>query len=150
MTILKVPNTTQTTAVTAEEGVSLTTCAANLLDCRTTTMTINNVTFGTPGTRPLAQFLEATLLRDASTIAKGAQIDSAVLYYKHDLIGTGFGEEILSCADISLPKLQTPCEDRNLRKAFPKRNTTKTPVAPGFESDWRFVIYLFDNGRITN
>ena len=149
VTILRAPSTVQAVTATVEEGVSLSQCSADLLDCRTTTMTIPS-TFGVAGTRPLSQFLEVTILRDGSTIAKGAKIDSAVLYYKHDPNAPGLGNAIQSCADLTLPMAGVPCEDRALRTAYPKKGTPKSPVPAGFESDWKFVIYLYDNGRITN
>lgn len=149
VSILKAPSTVQAVTATVEEGVSLSQCSADLLDCRTTTMTIPS-TFGVEGTRPLSQFLEVTILRDGSTIAKGAKIDSARLYYKHDPNTPGLGDEIQSCTDLTLPQAGKPCEDRTQRTAFPKKGTPKSPVPAGFESDWKFVVYLYDNGRITN
>jgi hypothetical protein len=149
VSILRAPSTTQSVTATVVEGVSLSQCSADLLDCRTTTMTIPS-TFGVAGTRPLSQFLEVTILRDASTIAKGAKIDAATLYYKHDPDAPGFGNPVQSCTDLTLPKAGVPCEDRTQRKEYPRKNTPKTPVSPGYESDWRFIIYLQDNGRITN
>jgi hypothetical protein len=150
VTIVKVPSTGQTAKATVLEDSSVSQCAPDLLDCRTSTLTIDGITFGDTGERPLSVFLEVTLRRDATTIAKGAKIDTAVLYYKHDPEVVGLGVPIASCADTSLPKLETPCEDLTKRKAYPKRNTGKTPVGAGFEADWEFVIYLHDNGRITN
>jgi hypothetical protein len=158
VTIVKIPKTLQATTATVEEGVSLSTCAADLIDCRTSTLTVLASTFGEPGQRPLVDpttgnspFLQITLLRDASTIAKGAKIDSAILYYKHDPNAPGLGEAIQSCADTTLPKLHTPCEDRAQRVAYPSKSRPKdSPVPAGFAGDWKFVIYLYDNGRITN
>lgn len=150
VTILKAPSTSVGAVATVVEEVLLSQCSPDLLDCRTTTMTIPT-TFGTPGGRPLSQFLEVTILRDASTIAKGAKIDTARLYYKHDVNSPGLGDEIVACtADLTLPKAGVPCEDRSQRIAFPKKGTPKAPVAAGFESDWKFIIYMHDNGRITN
>lgn len=149
VSILKAPSTAQAVTATVEEGVSLSQCSADLLDCRTTTMTIPS-SFGVAGTRPFSQFLEVTLLRDASTIAKGAKIDSAVLYYKHDPNAAGLGDPIQSCTDLTLPKAGVPCEDRTQRTAYGRKSLPKSPVPAGFEGDWKFIIYLHDNGRITN
>jgi hypothetical protein len=155
VTIVKAPSVPLGTTATVVEDVAVSQCSPDLLDCRTTTMTIPS-TFGTPGARPLVDaagnspFLRVTILRDASTIAKGAKIDAAVLYYKHDPDAPGLGDVIQSCDDLTLPKAGVPCEDRSQRLEYPKKNTPKTPVTPGFESDWRFIIYLHDNGRITN
>lgn len=157
VTILKAPSGLQAVTATVVEDVSLSQCSADLLDCRTTTMTIET-TFGTPGQRPLVDsvtgnspFLQVTILRDASTIARGAKIDSAVLYYKHDPNTPGLGDRIESCAvDLTLPKAGVPCEDLAQRKAYAKKSTKNSPVPAGFEGDWKFIIYLHDNGRITN
>jgi hypothetical protein len=151
VTQVKVPgSTTATTAEIAENlAADLTTCAqaGDLTTCNTSSISIPNVTFGTPGTRPLTQFLEITLIRDASTISKSAKISSAVVYYRKNSTDP-LGTPVRSCAsDPTLPKPGEPCEDLTQRKEFPKRNTGRTPVAPGFESDWKFVIYANDNGR---
>lgn len=161
VSILRAPSTAQAVTATVEEGASVSTCSTGPLDCRTTTMAIPS-TFGVAGTRPLSQFLEVTILRDASTIARGAKIESAVLYYVHsdtdppmctgaDL--TAFGCVIRSCDDTSqgaLPQAGKPCEDRSQRTAYGKKSLPKSPVPAGYEGDWKFIIYLQDNGRITN
>lgn len=152
VTKVKLPGTgtgTGTTATIAEIVVP-TTCAADLLTCSTSTLTIPGSTFGTAGTRPLTQFLEITLLRDASTIANGAKIESARIYYKKIPESPGLGDEVLSCADATLPRASSPCEDRTQRYAYPRKSTGKAPVPAGFEGDWKFVIYAFDNGRYSN
>lgn len=144
-TIVRVPaNVSFSTTAAVSETVDPVTCAADLLTCNRSTLTI-------PGSFSTAP-LQITLRRDASTIAKGAKIDSARVYYRH--IETASDFEVPSCADPSyvpaLPQPGVPCEDRTMRKAYPKKSTPKSPVASGFEGDWEFVIYAIDNGRYTN
>lgn len=143
-TVVRVPaNVTFTTKAVVVESVDPVTCAADLLTCNRSDLTIPG-TFSTP--------LQITLRRDASTIAKGAKIESASIYYRHLPTDTDFN--VPSCADPiyvpALPQPGVPCEDRTLRKAYPKKGTPKSPVPAGFEGDWEFVIYAVDNGRYTN
>jgi hypothetical protein len=148
VTKVNVPSTSLASTGTIEEVVSAVTCAPDLLTCSTSQLTIPSSTFGIAGTRPLSQFLEVTLLRDASTIAKGAKIDSAVIYYKK--LDTDTFEPVLACTDTTygaLPKLGRPCEDRTQRYAYPKKSSPKAQVPAGFEGDWKFVIYAVDNGK---
>jgi hypothetical protein len=145
VTKVKVPAGALATTAVVEEEVSLITCAPDLLTCSTSTVTIPSATFGSAGTRPLSQFLEITLLRDQSTIAKGAKIGSAVVYYKKE--GDPNYVVVQSCADLTLPMAGTPCEDLTQRFAYPKKSTGKAPVPAGFEGDWRFVFYASDNGK---
>lgn len=147
VTKVKVPAGAQATTAVVEEEVLLSTCAADLLNCATSTLTIPSATFGSAGARPLSQFLEITLLRDQSTISKGAKIGSAVVYYKKDPNAEGLGVPVQSCADLTLPMADTPCEDRTQRYAYARKSTGKAPVPAGYEGDWRFVIYAFDNGK---
>jgi hypothetical protein len=154
VTKVKLPAQGASTASTATivETVSNINCEAqapDLLTCSDSTLTIPGSTFGTAGTLGLSQFLEVTVLRDASTIAKGAKIASAVLYYQHD--SSEPVQIVLSCTDTSdgqLPKLNRPCEDRTQRYAYPRKSTGKVPVEAGYEGDWKFVVYLANNGRI--
>jgi len=136
-------NITVSTTATVVETVTPGGCAADLLTCNTSTLTI-------PGS--FSSLLEITLRRDASTIAKGAKIDSARIDYQHT--STSATIEVPSCTDTSfsgpLPLSGIPCEDRSLRKAYPKKSTPKSPVPAGFEGDWEFVIRALDNGRYTN
>ena len=150
VTKVKLPSTGTATTAKIEEKVVLTTCAADLLTCSTSTLTIPG-TFGAAGASPSAQFLEITLLRDASTIARGAKIESARIYYTTttDSNIVDFGAEVRSCADGG-PQSASPCEDRTQRYAYPRKSTGKAPVPAGFEGDWKFVIYAFDNGRYSN
>jgi hypothetical protein len=161
VTIVKIPSTSQATTATVEENVLASTCAGDLIDCRTSTLTIPVGTFGAEGARPLrdptgnSPFLEITLLRDASTISKGARIASAIVYYRHDLTDPDLfplPKDIVPPCDSTsfgvLPRAGQLCEDLAQRLEYPKRNTSRTPVAAGFESDWRFVFYAFDNGKL--
>jgi hypothetical protein len=135
------------------EEVGVSTCAGDLLTCSTSQLTIPGITFCNaldPGFA-LANCLEITLLRDSSTIVKGAKIDSARVYYRK--LETDSYQEVLSCTDTSfgpLPQPGRPCEDRTQRLEYPRKNTPKTSVAAGYESDWRFVIYAGDNGKYSN
>lgn len=169
VTILKAPAPAQGSSVssvaTVVETASGSQCSPELFDCRSATLTIlttesEKTTFGVAGARPLSQFLEVTILRDSRTIAKGANIKTARLFYNPDPVGDpGFiGEEILSCDDkslsdpsVRLPRANKPCEDRTQRMAFPTKGTPKSPLLdPEQAADWRFVVYMYDNGRITN
>jgi hypothetical protein len=47
-----------------------------------------------------------------------------------------------------LPTPKHPCIQS--RKAYPTQNSYKSPVPPGLEGDWEFVIRALDNGRYTN
>lgn len=148
VTKVKAPSTSLASTGTIEEVVSPVTCAPDLLTCSTTQLTIPSSTFGVAGGRPLSQFLEVTLLRDSSTIAKGAKIDSAVIYYKK--LETDPFQPVLACTDTTygaLPKEGVPCEDRTQRYAYPRKSSPKTPVPAGFEADWKFVMYAVDNGK---
>ena len=151
VTKVKLPGTGTGTATTAAvaEVVEQSTCAADLLTCSRSTLTIPGSTFGTGGTRPLTQFLEITLLRDASTIARGAKIESARIYYTTSPDNQVLGDGVRSCADAG-PPVGSPCEDRTQRYAYPRKSTGKEQVPAGFEGDWKFVIYAVDNGRYIN
>jgi hypothetical protein len=151
VTKVKLPATDTATTATVAENLPqyVTSCAqaGDLTTCNTSTLTIPNATFGTPGTPPLSQFLEITLLRDASTISKSAKLSSAVVYYRQNPDDT-MGKAVPSCESRpDLPKPGEPCEDVTQRTQFPKRNTGRTPVEPGYEGDWKFVIYANGNGR---
>jgi hypothetical protein len=47
-----------------------------------------------------------------------------------------------------LPTPKNPCIAS--RKAYPKKDSHKTPVPAGLEGDWEFVIHAVDNGRYVN
>jgi hypothetical protein len=158
VTKVKVPSTSNATTGVVDESVSPIPCAADLLTCSTSTLSIPGGTFGTASTVPLSQFLEITLLRDASTIAKGAKISSAKIFYDAPATpgdcGGGpciYPMQVLSCTDTTwgtLPKQGIPCEDRTQRFAYPSKSRPKDPPVPaGFEGDWKFVIYAVDNGK---
>ncbi len=161
VTRIKVPSSSLATTGIVEEFLNATFCAqaGNLLTCNTSDLSIPGATFGVPGARPLrdpltgaSQFLEITLLRDASTIARGAKIDSAVVYYRK--LDTDTFQPVADCADTTngvLPQPGRPCEDRAQRKAYPSKSRPKDPPVPaGFEGDWQFVIYAHDNGKYIN
>ena len=143
-----------TQATILENQNALTDCvtglAADLLTCSITSLSIPGATFGTPGEAIPGQFLKITLLRDASTIARGAKISSAKIFYSKDGL-TGF-VEVLPCTSSPTggPTAGVPCEDLSKRTAYPRKNSQKTPVAPGYEGDWSFTIYATDNGRYVN
>jgi hypothetical protein len=144
-----VPSAASTALVVESVGEVDCAQASDLLTCNTTALTIPGSTFGTAGASDRSQFLEITLLRDASTISRGAKISSAVVYYKKDASADP-PEPVPDCNDPAYPGRPSagkPCEDRSQRVAYPRKNTGKTPVAPGYESDWKFVIYAFDNGK---
>jgi hypothetical protein len=128
--------------------------ASNLLNCSTTTLTIPGATFAGP-------FLEITLLRDESTLAKGAKIASARVIYRKEQDASGscgalacssYPMELLSCSNTStygaLPQPGIPCIKE--RQEFAKKSTGKVFVPPGYEGDWRFLIWAVDNGRFEN
>lgn len=151
VTRVKVPaNVTTSTIATIVEVLDQQDCARapDLLTCATSALTI-------PGT--FSPVLEITLLRDASTIAKGAKIDSARIFYKepaHPDNRVTYPLEVPSCTDTTtygpLPQSGIPCEDRTRRKAYAKKSTPKVFVPSGFEGDWEFVIYAVDNGKYAN
>ena len=151
VTRVKVPATSAAAiAEIVENANELITCAraADLTTCSTSTLTIPGGTFGTAGARPLTQFLEITFLRDASTISNGAKLSSATIYYRQ--LPTDSALPVLSCTDTTygaLPQPGRPCEDRTQRKEFPRKNSARTPVEPGYERDWQFVIYAVGNGK---
>ena len=86
--------------------------AVRVIDRSITTLTI-------PGS---FQKLIITLRRDASTLAKGAKIASARLYYNANPTATLPGDEVLPCTDTThgtLPQLGIPCINR--RTEFTKK-----------------------------
>jgi hypothetical protein len=121
--------------------------AADLLDCRTSTLTIPG--YVAPGTT----YITIILRRDATTIAKGAKISSATISYDGATTPDSrisYPYTVLACTDTTwgpLPQIGIPCEDRMLRVEYPKKSTPKNPVPAGYEGDWVFVIRAKDNGR---
>jgi hypothetical protein len=142
-TTVIVPGSSAATTAVVEEVVSAVTCAPDLLTCSTSTLTI-------PTTGTFADYLTITLRRDASTIAKGAKIGSALVSYQH--VPTSPVINLLSCTDttyaLQMPVAGIPCIES--RTAYPARNSKRTPVAAGFEGDWEFVIKAVDNGKYFN
>jgi hypothetical protein len=94
--------------------------------------------------------LVITLRRDVSTLAKGAKISSAKIYYNNPshpdprINYDGLGYLVLPCSDTTwgaLPQLGIPCLFK--RTAYTKR----TAPTPDWEGDWEFIIYALDNGK---
>jgi hypothetical protein len=141
-TTVTVPAGAAATTASVGESVSTVTCAPDLLTCSTSTLTI-------PGT---FANLVITLRRDASTIARGARIDSARIFYQPDSNNPSLGNEVLSCDDPSFvnrtPTAGNPCID--FRKAYGKKSLPRNPVPAGYEGDWEFVIKAIDNGKYVN
>ncbi len=112
------------------ESINPQSCAADLLVCFTTDLTI-------PGT---FANLVITLRRDASTIRKYANIANAKVFYAADDVHFA---EVLPCeCTKDGPAPGAPCIDS--RKAYNKYNA---PSA-GFIGDWEFTILAVDNGRL--
>lgn len=113
-------------------------CPIDLPGCSSSDLSILSATF--PGSG-----LEITLLRDQSTIANGAKIADAVIYYRHD---SGDYIKVGPCLDSPPnPVSGVPCEDLSQRYAYPRKSSRRDPVPTDFLGDWRFVIYARDNGR---
>jgi hypothetical protein len=92
--------------------------------------------------------LKIWLVRDASTIAKGAKISSAKIYYTgSNPPSLGFYPyQVLPCTDTSygpLPMPGIPCIKS--RTEF----TKKTAPTPDWVGDWQFEIWAKDNGKYT-
>jgi hypothetical protein len=107
---------------------------------------------------PNANGLTIILRRDASTIAKGAKIANAKVFYTADLgeEGSCSGSpciyvppmDVLPCTDTTwgtLPQKGIPCIES--RKEYPRKSTGKVSVLAGYEGDWEFVIRAIDNGK---
>ena len=119
--------------------------APDLLSLETSDVSIPDVTFDDAA--PLIIWLR----RDASTIAKGAKISSAKIYYTGSLPapipGPLYPYDVLPCTDKTygdLPKPGIPCI--KARTEF----TKKTAPSPDWVSDWQFEIWAKTNGRYTN
>jgi hypothetical protein len=86
-----------------------------------------------------------------STIAKGAKIGTAKIYYSNPTTpapGVVYPYEVLPCTDTTygtLPKPGIPCENRPARIEFNK----KTAPTPDWVGDWQFEIWAKDNGKYT-
>lgn len=124
----------QGTTAAVLEAIDPESCAPDLVTCFTSTITI-----------PSTNGLEITLRRDASTIANGAKIANAVVFYYATALSAPF---LVPACIVGLPQLGMPCIES--RTAYPKRNTKRTPVEAGYEGDWQFVIRAVDNGRYRN
>lgn len=136
-TTVSVPATTAVTTAEILEEVTLGGCAADLTTCAATTLAI-------PGT--FAKLI-ITLRRDASTIANGAKISSARIYYSSPTTPDPritYPYEVLPCTDTTygpLPQVAIPC--LNKRTDF----TKKTAPTAEWIGDWQFEIFALDNGR---
>lgn len=143
-TTVTVPPLSLATTAEITEVVDPVTCAANLLDCSSSTLTI-------PGS--FAE-LRIILRRDASTIAKNAKIGSARIFYdnpSHPDPRVTYPMQVPACGDTTfgtLPQPGIPCIAS--RTDHPNKATPKKPVPPGFEGDWEFVIRALDNGQYRN
>lgn len=122
--------------------------AADLLTCSFTSLSIPDATFGIAGQPIPGQFLKINLLRDASTIAKGAKISSARIFYRK-LDSDPSYIEVLPCtmSPTGGPSTGVPCEDLSKRTAYPRKSGPKASVPAGYEGDWSFTIYATGNGR---
>jgi hypothetical protein len=142
-----------TTAV-VQEQIDASPYMPNLLNTSSSTLTI-------PGT---FDDLVIVLRRDASTIARGAKIASAIVRYTepaHPAAGVVYPLQVPSCSDTTygtLPRSGVPCI--SMRKAYPTKDDCdhsggrwggpKITVTPGYEGDWEFTILAVDNGRYIN
>lgn len=111
------------------ESVNLEACSSDVTACFFSDVTI-------PGT---FAGLVITLRRDASTIAKGAKIANAAIFYRH--LSTGTFAAVQACSITGGPQPGVPCIAA--RTEYTKRNAP-TPELIG---DWEFVIHAVDNGR---
>jgi len=136
-----------TTANVDEAANEQVDCPPGMTQCSTSNLQI-------PGT--FQGLLEITLVRDSSTIPKGARIADAVVYYKKDGIDPTTNEpftfkQVQPCADNPAPTAGEPCEYVKFRFAYPRKNSPKgTQWLSDFLGDWEFVIYAFDNGKYAN
>lgn len=132
-TIVTVPGRpSYTTAELAESSVGVS-CSPNPAYCLTLDLKIPGTDFA---------FLEITLRRDASTIARGAKIADAQVFYTSDL-PPALGTPIGPCgAGGVIPTGEKRCIFS--RQAYTKR----TAPAPDFEGDWEIVIRALENGRM--
>jgi hypothetical protein len=140
VTKVNVPAGGSTTASVDENANETGDCPPGLTNCSTSNLKI-------PGTFP--GLLEITLIRDSSTIPRGAKIADAVVYYRKD---GGTFERVLPCADDPpAPTAGKPCEYVPLRFAYPRKNSPKgTQYSSDYLGDWEFVIYALDNGKYAN
>jgi hypothetical protein len=99
----------------------------------------------------------AILRRDASTIAPGAKIASARIYYSEPTVPypginyDGLGYELQSCAtgltpdNKPLPQKGVPCIES--RREYTKKLVRDLGLSADWELDWEFVLKIADNGR---
>lgn len=140
-TSVKVPAAGAFTTALISETTGAPPLAPNLSDLSASDLTI-------PG-----QFakLVITLRRDATTILKGAKIDSAVIIYANPTNGgdprINYPFTLLACTDTTygvLPQIGIPCVNRRI--AY----TRKTAPTPAWVDDWEFEVFALDNGRYSN
>jgi hypothetical protein len=147
------PTTAPATTVGVVNFIDPVTCAPNLLDCSSSTLSI-------PG-GPFAN-LVITLRRDASTIAKYAKISSAKIFYSDPLHANSlvvYPLQVPACTDTTygtLPLSGIPCIAS--RKAVYQTITTTSSTTTSYRDDdddhkkllyWEFVINAVDNGKYT-
>jgi hypothetical protein len=143
-TTLVIPPGNPATTTSVIETISPQTCAADLLNCSRTALTMPGSFTG----------LQIILRRDASTIGRRAKIGSAKIFYDspaHPDPRITYPLQLLSCSDTTygtLPQSGIPCIAK--RTDYPDKSSKKHPVPAGFEGDWEFVIHAIDNGRYVN
>jgi hypothetical protein len=129
LTLVQVPVTGFVTTLEITEVSSNVPLASNLRTTETSNLTI-------PGS---FASLVITLRRDASTIAPGAKVSNARLYYAQTA-AQGLGTELFACTPAG-PSPGVPCISRRVEY------TKKTAPTPAWEGDWEFEILALDNGR---
>ncbi len=149
------PPTAGSTTASIQNLISPITCAPNLLDCSSSTLTI-------PG-GPFANLI-ITLRRDASTIGKYAKISNAKVFYSdpgHPNPLAVYPLQVPACTDTTygvLPLSGIPC--MSSRQAVYAPTTSSTSRTSGVDHDddddhktllyWEFVIKAVDNGKYAN
>jgi hypothetical protein len=150
------PPTAGSTTASIQNLISPITCAPNLLDCSSSTLTI-------PG-GPFANLI-ITLRRDASTIGKYAKISNAKVFYTdpgHPNPSAVYPLQVPSCTDTTygvLPLSGIPCMASRQAVYAPTTSSTSRTTSGGHDDDdddhktllyWEFVIKAVDNGKYTN
>jgi hypothetical protein len=141
-----VAGATYTSAIIAESE-NASTLSSDLLTSNSTDLTI-------PGSSPPGSSLKIILRRDSRTIANGAKISNAQVYYTgtHDPAPIAYPYNVLSCSDTSLgplPKPGIPCIDRTKSKVYTKKEA-QALGNPEWEADWELWLNASDNGLYRN
>ena len=141
VTQVKIPAGPTYTSAEVNETVVAGGAVSNLLTTNTTILDI-------PGT---FSRLEISLIRDASTIIKGAKVNTAKIYYSDPTFPNPkiamYPYEVLPCTDTTwgtLPQPGIPCVKS--RTEF----TKKTAPSEEWIGDWLLLIWAVDNGRYVN